>query len=142
MEGAPERFCIKYAEVGPKETRPEDSGIFVLLGIRSIMNGDPQVGQSTADKLIPVFRKQILSELAVGKLDPDLQDLERLWLSESGEASSFFDDAIFGVEGESPIARDNQDSDAESHPEPVEGAVLEASTVEPPSSSAATAGPP
>lgn len=135
MEGFPERFCIKYAETGPKETRPEDSGIFVLLGIRSIMNGDPQIGQSAADKLIPIFRKQILSELAVGKLDPDLQDLERLWLSESGEASSFFDDAIFGVEGESPIARDNQDSDAESHPEPVEGAVLEASTVEPPSSS-------
>lgn len=84
---------------GPKQCaeRPQDSGIFMLLGIRCISQGAPHVSQEAADKLVPSFRARLVVELVCGKLEPSGAEFEQLKEREREEQSTFFDEAMNGI---------------------------------------------
>ena len=82
---------------GPKQSRPEDSGLFMLLGIRLIVEGAAHVDQSEAEAVITKFRSMVLVELLSMKLDPGPGDLEELLQRESYEDSRFFEEAAWGL---------------------------------------------
>ena len=94
--------------------RPEDSGLFMLLGIRLITGGSTHVSQREADLLIPTFRSRVLVELLAQRLNPGEEDFQQLLQREyqalqrlHEEQSMFFDDAIAGMDlppRESPAA--------------------------------------
>ncbi|KAK0744817.1 hypothetical protein B0T21DRAFT_279959 [Apiosordaria backusii] len=65
---------------GPKQTRSEDSGLFMLLGIRLLAEGATHLSQQEADVAIPRFRSITLVELLSMTLDPGDGDFEDLTL--------------------------------------------------------------
>jgi hypothetical protein len=112
---------------GPKEFKPTDSGVLMLLGIRRLQHGIPHLDQSAANRSGPAYRSRILIELLCGKLNPTTSELESLVArvrqeqgqgqgqgqeqgleqqreqeQEGGEAeqSHFFDDATYGMDFE------------------------------------------
>lgn len=81
---------------GPKHTRMEDSGVFMLLGVRNILQQMPHLSQDAADRQLPSFRAQLVIEILCHKLDPSRQELQRLEKSQQQE--SFFGEATYGMD--------------------------------------------
>lgn len=80
---------------GPKQTRPEDSGLFMLLGIRLLTEGAAHLSQQEANAVIPSFRSTILVELLSMILDPGDREFEGLLRRENEQDSLFFNEAIW-----------------------------------------------
>ncbi|KEY63944.1 hypothetical protein S7711_11618, partial [Stachybotrys chartarum IBT 7711] len=97
-----------HDSTGPlqKEDRPEDSGLFMLLGLRLVANRHAHVSQKEAD-MISNFRTRVLVELLSKKLDPGAGEFDQLLRQEDEllerlrdkyeEQSQFFDDATAGM---------------------------------------------
>ncbi|CAM1503405.1 Fc.00g081810.m01.CDS01 [Cosmosporella sp. VM-42] len=83
---------------GPKQGRPGDSGVFMLIGIRCILQGTPHLSQTVASKLAETFRPRMLIELLADRIDPGDADLQQIPPPSSPEESHFFDDAAFGTQ--------------------------------------------
>jgi hypothetical protein len=72
---------------GLRQFRPEDSGLFMLLGIRLLVQGTAHIDQLEAEEVIPRFRSMVLVELLSMKLDPKPRDLEEFLLRHQDEDS-------------------------------------------------------
>ncbi|KAH6869899.1 hypothetical protein B0T10DRAFT_467008 [Thelonectria olida] len=93
---------------GPQHERNEDSGLFVLLGIRLLARTLPHLPQDKALSVIKTFRPRMLAELLCGRLDPSEADFQTAISSQlepesaanSGHQpeSSFFDDANWAMD--------------------------------------------
>lgn len=83
---------------GPKQRRdrPEDSGIFALMGIRRIYQGCPHLGQQSADEQKSLFRTRLLAELICGKTEPSEDEFSAVAPLSSEDRPSFFADAFYG----------------------------------------------
>ncbi|KAK3933679.1 hypothetical protein QBC46DRAFT_454667 [Diplogelasinospora grovesii] len=78
---------------GPKQTRSEDSGLLMLLGIRFLVSGATHLGQEEADMIVKRFRSMVFVELRCMKLNPGDGDFEDLLRHEYEQQSLFFNDA-------------------------------------------------
>ncbi|KAL7940679.1 hypothetical protein V8C42DRAFT_336859 [Trichoderma barbatum] len=62
---------------GPKAEHEYDSGIYMLLGIRRILDGIPHISQQAATpEVVSNFRVRILVELLCKKMDPSMEDFQ------------------------------------------------------------------
>ncbi|KAH8655576.1 hypothetical protein BX600DRAFT_440087 [Xylariales sp. PMI_506] len=104
LRPAPEKILRDYT--GPKHDseRPQDSGLFMLSGIRRVSSGNVNFSQQEAQEIVSTFRSRILVELLSQKLEPSSEDFEVLLRREHetsqqryGENSLFFDDALAGM---------------------------------------------
>ncbi|KAH8655738.1 hypothetical protein BX600DRAFT_440228 [Xylariales sp. PMI_506] len=102
---------------GPKHDseRPQDSGLFMLSGIRRVSSGNVNFSQQEAQEIVSTFRSRILVELLSQNLEPSSEDFEALLQREHetsqqrcGENSLFFDEAMAGM-GLSPQEPDTPD---------------------------------
>lgn len=87
---------------GPKHNRKEDSGIFMLMGIKSIVNGGTHLDQESADALAGGFRACVIIETECQTLDPTDDCFQRFLSRIDGTNSHFFDEAMYGLEESEP----------------------------------------
>ena len=85
---------LPIQKVGPLQKRSEDSGLFMLLGIRQIADGLPHISQEEADVLIEAFRDKLLVEIICRSLTPSKQDFEGIVAQWQAADSMFVDEAI------------------------------------------------
>ncbi|KAM3560555.1 hypothetical protein ARSEF4850_003598 [Beauveria asiatica] len=104
---------------GPVHERDEDSSIFMLMGIRCLQRGCPHVPQETAVNLASQFRARVVIELLCEEIGPSRSVIEGLLSEEVEHQSLFFDDAIHGVDRQSPALSDAEPEDVFAPP-PVE----------------------
>ncbi|KAJ9130189.1 hypothetical protein NKR23_g12312 [Pleurostoma richardsiae] len=93
----------------PSQTTPEESGLFLLLGIRLITDGRGCLHQPVAGKTLTDFRTRVLIELLTQKLNPDDRAVQAILDSEEEEQSAFFNAAM-------PLEYDHQPSDSQTDP--------------------------
>ncbi|VTO90185.1 unnamed protein product [Fusarium graminearum] len=77
---------------GPQHSNPNDVGIFMLMGIRLVLQRKPHLSQRAADQIARTFRARMLGELLAGKVEPDGQRLCRegvMQAAETDEGSMF-----------------------------------------------------
>lgn len=77
---------------GPQHSDPNDAGIFMLMGIRLILQHKPHLSQRAADQIAHTFRARMLGELLAGKIEPDGERLCRegvMQAAETDEGSIF-----------------------------------------------------
>ncbi len=86
---------------GPKQDRSEDSGVFMLLGIRLLVEGTAHVDQKEGEEIITKFRSMVLVELLSKKLNPKPGDFEQL-LRGLREESTFFERAAWSLQTPAP----------------------------------------
>lgn len=96
---------------GPKYSRPADSGIFMLLGIRLILSGKPHL-EKIPQTLVNDFRCLMLIELLCNKIDPSEEDFKSLPQAKDPQSSdngmvdenieTHFDNAILSSQLEDP----------------------------------------
>ena len=86
---------------GPKQDRSEDSGVFMLLGIRLLVEGTAHVDQKEGEEIITKFRSMVLVELLSKKLNPKPGDFEQL-LPGLDEESSFFGREAWSLQTPAP----------------------------------------
>ncbi|KAM3550780.1 hypothetical protein ARSEF4850_008179 [Beauveria asiatica] len=99
---SPDERMVTNHWTGPVHERDEDSSIFMLMGIRCIQRGCPHIPQETAVNLASHFRARIVIELLCEKVDPSKSVTESLLSEEVEHQTSFFDDAIHGLDRRSP----------------------------------------
>lgn len=75
---------------GPKSSKLEDSGVFMLLGIRRIASLQPHIDTDNID----TFRTHLFVELVAEQLDPPDEIVDRLLRASMEEESMFFNDAF------------------------------------------------
>ncbi|KAJ2983489.1 hypothetical protein NQ176_g649 [Zarea fungicola] len=102
----PDKRAVTNRWTGPKHERNADSGIFMLMGIRCIQRGCPHLPQETAVNLASAFRARVVIELLCGKIDPSRHSAERLLSQEVEDQSLFFEDAMNGIDRQSPFSPD------------------------------------
>ncbi|CAG1979583.1 unnamed protein product [Fusarium graminearum] len=56
---------------GPRHSDPNEAGIFMLMGIRLVLQRKPHLSQKAADQIARTFRARMLGELLAGKVEPD-----------------------------------------------------------------------
>lgn len=76
---------VQSSWTGPKAHKEEDSGIYMLLGIRRIQQGIPHLSQTAAENIVESFRARLFIELLCQKIDPSEEE--------------FFQLSINGIEG-------------------------------------------
>ena len=103
---SPDKRVVTNYWTGPKHERSGDSGIFTLMGIRCIQRGGPHLPQETAVNLTLAFRARVVIELLCGKIDPSRHAAESLLSQEVEEQSLFFEDAMNGIDRQSPASPD------------------------------------
>lgn len=91
-----QKYNLRSTKVGPKQSRIENSGHFMLLGIRQITEGRPHISQQDADTCIQNFRQRILIELLREGLNPSIENFGRIVSRQNDQDSMFFNNA-FGL---------------------------------------------
>ncbi|KAI5455661.1 hypothetical protein BGZ63DRAFT_468434 [Mariannaea sp. PMI_226] len=109
---------------GPHHERKEDSGLFMLLGIRLFTQSLPHLSQNDALSAIRTFRPRMLAEILCGCIDPSEGDFQKTItaLLETESAGhgvhqsdfSFFADAMWTIDASqdlpnTPIAESDLD---------------------------------
>jgi hypothetical protein len=96
---------------GPKCGRPQDSALFMLLGLRLTANAHANLSQEEAELVIPKFHSRLLVEVMTGSLRPSPEDIDRALRQEEErfrqeeeslnreyeDESAYFNDATFGL---------------------------------------------
>lgn len=69
---------VRSMWTGPEQSRPNDSGVIMLIGIRQILQATPHLHKRLTCDIAQTFRIRMFIELLTKKINPDQDDFENL----------------------------------------------------------------